>query len=219
MITDSSAGLLMARGLVDRIIVGADRIAANGDVANKIGTYPLAVLARHHDIPFVVAAPTSTIDPATPTGADIPIEERDPSEVGPHGHPGRELRVRHHAGRARDGARDRGGRAGMRELATAKRPLIIGIGGGGDVVGALAIAEHCRLFHGANPIVGGVSWERRPIDPEPGPRRATRSTNALEIAPGSAGRQRRRPSSRPATSRSPSRAWPGCSACRPCSST
>jgi methylthioribose-1-phosphate isomerase len=87
VVTDSSAGLLMSRGLVDRVVVGADRIAANGDVANKIGTYPLAVLARHHGIPFIVAAPTSTIDPATPTGADIPIEERDPSEVSPHGHP------------------------------------------------------------------------------------------------------------------------------------
>jgi methylthioribose-1-phosphate isomerase len=87
VVTDSSAGLLMSRGEVDRVIVGADRIAANGDVANKIGTYPLAVLARHHGIPFVVAAPTSTIDRATPTGAEIPIEERDPSEVSPHGHP------------------------------------------------------------------------------------------------------------------------------------
>jgi methylthioribose-1-phosphate isomerase len=87
VITDSSAGHLMSSGLVDRVIVGADRIAANGDVANKIGTYPLAVLARHHDIPFIVAAPTSTIDPGTATGADIPIEERDPSEVSPDGFP------------------------------------------------------------------------------------------------------------------------------------
>jgi methylthioribose-1-phosphate isomerase len=87
VVTDSSAGLLMSRGLVDRVVVGADRIAANGDVANKIGTYPLAVLARHHGVPFVVAAPTSTIDAATPTGADIPIEERDPSEVAPDGRP------------------------------------------------------------------------------------------------------------------------------------
>src|SRR4051794_4651785 len=87
VVTDSSAGLLMSRGQVDRVIVGADRIAANGDVANKIGTYPLAVLAHHHEIPFIVAAPTSTIDPDPPTGADIPIEERDPSEVTPHGHP------------------------------------------------------------------------------------------------------------------------------------
>jgi methylthioribose-1-phosphate isomerase len=71
----------MARGLVDLVIVGADRIAANGDVANKIGTYGLAVLARHHGVPFYVAAPTSTVDLATPTGAQIPIEERDPGEV------------------------------------------------------------------------------------------------------------------------------------------
>jgi methylthioribose-1-phosphate isomerase len=86
VVTDSSAGLLMSRAVVDRVIVGADRIAANGDVANKIGTYPLAVLAHRHGIPFIVAAPTSTIDPDTPTGADIPIEERDPAEVTPHGH-------------------------------------------------------------------------------------------------------------------------------------
>jgi hypothetical protein len=72
----------------------------------------------------------------------------------------------------------------MRELATAKRPLVLGIGGGGDVVGALAVAEHCRLFHGADPIVGGVSWERRPIDPEPGPRTAAEIENAIDIAPG-----------------------------------
>ena len=72
----------------------------------------------------------------------------------------------------------------MRELATAKRPLIIGIGGGGDVVGALAVAEHCRLFHGANPIVGGVTWERTPVDPQPGPRRADEIENALLLAPG-----------------------------------
>ncbi len=71
----------MARGLVDRVVVGADRIAANGDVANKVGTYPLAVLAARHGVPFYVAAPLSTIDPATPDGDAIPIEERDPSEV------------------------------------------------------------------------------------------------------------------------------------------
>jgi methylthioribose-1-phosphate isomerase len=62
-------------------VVGADRIAANGDVANKIGTYSLAVLAGRHDVPFHVVAPLSTIDPATPSGAEIPIEERDPAEV------------------------------------------------------------------------------------------------------------------------------------------
>ncbi len=81
VVADAGAGSLMARGLVDRVVVGADRIAANGDVANKIGTYPLAVLARRHDIPFYVAAPVSTLDPATPDGAAIPIEERDPAEV------------------------------------------------------------------------------------------------------------------------------------------
>jgi hypothetical protein len=72
----------------------------------------------------------------------------------------------------------------MRELATSMRPLVLGIGGGGDVVGALAVAEHCRLFHGANPIVGGVSWERSVVDPEPGPRASAEIANAMEIAPG-----------------------------------
>jgi methylthioribose-1-phosphate isomerase len=85
VVTDSSSGLLMSRGLVDAAVVGADRIAANGDVANKIGTYPLAVLAARHAIPFYVAAPTSTIDPAAATGADIPIEERSPDELGAPG--------------------------------------------------------------------------------------------------------------------------------------
>jgi methylthioribose-1-phosphate isomerase len=81
LITDNMAGALMARGGIDRVIVGADRIAANGDVANKIGTYTMAVLAHAHGLPFVVAAPTSTIDLATPDGASIPIEERPASEV------------------------------------------------------------------------------------------------------------------------------------------
>ena len=81
VVTDSAAGTLMARGLVDVAIVGADRIAANGDVANKIGTYPLAVLADRHGIPFYVAAPESTIDAGTPSGDAIPIEERAPDEV------------------------------------------------------------------------------------------------------------------------------------------
>jgi methylthioribose-1-phosphate isomerase len=79
--TDSSAGTLMAQGLVDVIVVGADRIAANGDTANKIGTYTVAVLARRHGVPFYVAAPRSTIDRATATGRDIPIEERRGDEV------------------------------------------------------------------------------------------------------------------------------------------
>ncbi|MBD0281907.1 MAG: S-methyl-5-thioribose-1-phosphate isomerase [Thermoleophilaceae bacterium] len=82
LIADSAAGALMARGLVDRVVVGADRIAANGDVANKIGTYPLAVLAARHGVPFYVAAPVSTIDPDTQSGERIPIEERDPRELG-----------------------------------------------------------------------------------------------------------------------------------------
>jgi methylthioribose-1-phosphate isomerase len=81
VVTDSSAGALMARGLVDAVVVGADRVAANGDVANKIGTYSVAALAWRHGIPFFVAAPVSTIDPATPTGEEIVVEERDPAEV------------------------------------------------------------------------------------------------------------------------------------------
>ncbi|MEM6792361.1 MAG: S-methyl-5-thioribose-1-phosphate isomerase [Acidobacteriota bacterium] len=81
LVTDSSVGALMSRGLVDRVVVGADRIAANGDVANKIGTYTVAVLAARHGVPFYVAAPTSTLDPHTASGDDIPIEERDSSEV------------------------------------------------------------------------------------------------------------------------------------------
>ncbi len=81
LIADGAAGSLMGAGRVDLVIVGADRIAANGDVANKIGTYALAVLAKHHRIPFIVAAPTPTIDPRCASGADIAIEERDPSEV------------------------------------------------------------------------------------------------------------------------------------------
>ena len=78
---DNAAGLLMAKGLVDSVIVGADRIAANGDTANKIGTYSLALLAREHSIPFYVAAPSSTFDPETRTGEDIPIEARPDAEV------------------------------------------------------------------------------------------------------------------------------------------
>jgi methylthioribose-1-phosphate isomerase len=81
LITDSMAGHLMSRGEVDVVIVGADRIAANGDVANKIGTYTLAVLAKRHGIPFYVAAPCSTFDPSIPDGSRIPIEERPAAEV------------------------------------------------------------------------------------------------------------------------------------------
>ena len=81
LITDNAAGHFMSRGEVDLAIVGADRIAANGDVANKIGTYSVAVLARESNIPFYVAAPLSTIDLSLASGREIPIEERDPEEV------------------------------------------------------------------------------------------------------------------------------------------
>jgi len=81
LITDSMAGYFMNQGKIDCVIVGADRIAANGDVANKIGTYTLAVLAKENSIPFYVAAPTSTIDLSLPSGAEIPIEQRDPEEI------------------------------------------------------------------------------------------------------------------------------------------
>ena len=79
--TDGMAAALMRAGQVDLVLVGADRIAANGDAANKIGTYALAVAARHHGIPFYVAAPSSTLDASTPDGAAIPIEQRDGDEV------------------------------------------------------------------------------------------------------------------------------------------
>jgi len=81
LITDSMAGYFMSQGGIDCVIVGADRIAANGDTANKIGTYTLAVLARENGIPFYVAAPTSTIDPSLKSGKEIPIEQRRPEEV------------------------------------------------------------------------------------------------------------------------------------------
>jgi methylthioribose-1-phosphate isomerase len=81
LIADGAAGYLMSRGEIDAVIVGADRVAANGDVANKVGTYMVAVLAHRHGIPFYVACPVSTLDAAIATGADIPIEERPPMEV------------------------------------------------------------------------------------------------------------------------------------------
>ena len=81
VITDNMAGHFMKKGVIDCVIVGADRIAANGDVANKIGTYSVAVLAKENNIPFYVAAPVSTLDAAIPDGGHIPIEERNPDEV------------------------------------------------------------------------------------------------------------------------------------------
>jgi methylthioribose-1-phosphate isomerase len=83
-VADNAAGLLLMRGEIDIVIVGADRIAANGDVANKVGTYLKALAARAHNVPFYVAAPVSTIDFDCPDGSAIPIEERDPEELGIH---------------------------------------------------------------------------------------------------------------------------------------
>jgi methylthioribose-1-phosphate isomerase len=85
LIADNMAGFMMAKGEVNAVVVGADRIARNGDVANKIGTYSVAILAREHAIPFYVAAPVSTIDLETPDGSRIPIEERSPDEITHHG--------------------------------------------------------------------------------------------------------------------------------------
>jgi methylthioribose-1-phosphate isomerase len=81
LVTDSMAGYLMQKGKVDAVVVGCDRVAANGDVANKIGTYGIAVLAKRHGVPFYVAGPTSSIDLNCPTGKEIPIEQRDSKEV------------------------------------------------------------------------------------------------------------------------------------------
>ena len=90
LIADSAAGLLLQRGLADLALAGADRVCANGDVVNKVGTYPLAVLCREHRVPFYVAAPSSTRDQGTPTGADVKIEERPASEVTTFAPPGTE---------------------------------------------------------------------------------------------------------------------------------
>lgn len=81
LIADSAAGLLLRRGMVDLALAGADRVCANGDVVNKVGTYPLALLCREHGVPFYVAAPTSTLDPGTPSGDQVTIEERAATEV------------------------------------------------------------------------------------------------------------------------------------------
>ena len=88
LISDSMAGSIMGQGLVDAVIVGADRVCANGDVANKIGTYPLAIVASYHGVPFFVAAPHSTFDKSLTTGDEVVIEQRDATEVRcmPYGH-------------------------------------------------------------------------------------------------------------------------------------
>ena len=116
------AGALMRQGLIDLVVVGADRIAANGDTANKIGTYSVAVLAKENGIPFYVAAPLSTIDLATPNGERIPIEERParevthvgPSQVTPDGAKIRNPGLRRHAGALHHGDRDREGHRAAR---------------------------------------------------------------------------------------------------------
>ncbi len=89
VVTDNACAALFREGVVDAVVVGADRIAANGDTANKIGTYALAVIAHHHGVPLIVAAPSSTVDPDTSTGAGIIIEQRPASEVTPYGSPAR----------------------------------------------------------------------------------------------------------------------------------
>ena len=90
LIADSAAGLLLQRGMADLALAGADRVCANGDVVNKVGTYPLALLCREHRVPFYVAAPSSTRDQGTPTGAEVRIEERSASEVTTFAPPGTE---------------------------------------------------------------------------------------------------------------------------------
>ncbi|HUI07006.1 MAG TPA: S-methyl-5-thioribose-1-phosphate isomerase [Verrucomicrobiae bacterium] len=106
IIADNAGGYFMQRGEVDLCLVGADRIAANGDVANKIGTYQKAVLAREHGIPFYVAAPSSTIDLKCRSGADIPIEERDEAEVHCVSEGGRHVRISPRGARAANPAFD-----------------------------------------------------------------------------------------------------------------
>jgi methylthioribose-1-phosphate isomerase len=88
LIADSAVGLLLTRREADLALAGADRVCANGDVVNKVGTYPLAVLCARHGAPFYVVAPESTLDPATPSGADVVIEERDEAEVTTFAPPG-----------------------------------------------------------------------------------------------------------------------------------
>ena len=102
-------------------------------------------------------------------------------------------------------------------LTQARRPLCLGIGGGGDVVGALATAEACRLYAGAEPIVGGVTWERRVIDPAPGPRSEAEIEGARTLAPAVMAARAR--ACAPAACASRRRAWPSCSARTPCSWT
>ena len=115
LVVDGAAASVLVGGGADVVLIGADRIARNGDTANKVGSLSLAIAARHAGVPLLVVAPESTVDPATPSGAAIPIEERDPDEVtglprrphGPGRHPGAQPGVRRDAGRADHGDRDR----------------------------------------------------------------------------------------------------------------
>ena len=160
LIVDSAAAGLIAGGAVDAVIVGCDRVAANGDVANKVGTYGLALAARAADIPFVVAGPTSTIDPNAPDGAHIAIEERDPDEVRiagrpPHharGHPLPEPRLRRHARGARHRARHRARNRPVPRRGGARR----------------ASRRHDQMRVARSFAPGDVRIEDAP-EPEPGP--------------------------------------------------
>ena len=135
LLTDNAAGSLFAAGEVDAVLIGADRIAADGSVANKVGSYPLAVLARYHHVPFIVVAPVTTVDLDTPDGASIEVEQRAGHEVteiahrrcrwrerkreagsgGTPGHPGVQPGVRRDAAGVGDGDRHRRGRCFARD--------------------------------------------------------------------------------------------------------
>ena len=115
LLVDAAAASVLVRGGADVVLIGADRIARNGDTANKVGSLSLAIAARHAGVPLLVVAPETTIDPATASGDAIPIEERDRCgghvlprrAVGAGGHPGAQPRVRRHAGGAHHGDRHR----------------------------------------------------------------------------------------------------------------
>ena len=240
VVTDSSAGALMAAACVDRVVVGADRIAANGDVANKVGTYPLAVLAARHDIPFYVAAPLSTLDPATPTAPRSRSRSATPPRCwaarAPAGSDALNLAfdvtpaelvgaMVTEAGVLRAPYAEAiagGGRLmdAERLLSEARRPLCIGIGGGGDVVGALATGGGCRLYAGARPgASAGSPGSGARSTRCPARARAAEIADAEELGPGVLGGERRRPACAPAACASPRRAWRSSSARPPCSWT
>ncbi len=161
LLPDVAAGSLLAAGEVDVVLVGADRIAANGDTANKVGTYPLAVLAARHGVPFYVCAPTSSVDLATADGSAIPIEERAPGRGSrvpgradrPARHGGPEPGLRRHPGGADHRDRDRGGR---------HRAAIRGRAARGDRDGRGALGGDTRLPRSAPRAGHGIPRGRRP---------------------------------------------------------